>query len=166
MERRARLAPPSAPAAPLHGKGKQRGGAAACAAAASRISVEAGSDDSAAAVAAGEATAAAEEAVALRPPGGAFFVDGGSAEGQRVGDLPGGVGLLRAAGFSPHLGGAESDRKAPASRRGFSSWALVLPVARLRESAVRKRLKHAFWPASAVLALSGDDEGGRGGGGG
>ena len=59
MERRPRLAPPSAPAAPLHGKGKQRGGAAACAAAASRISGEAGSDDSAAAVAAGEATAAA-----------------------------------------------------------------------------------------------------------
>ena len=31
MERRARLAPPLTPAAPLHGKGKQRGGAAACA---------------------------------------------------------------------------------------------------------------------------------------
>jgi hypothetical protein len=89
MERRARLAPPSAPAAPLHGKGKQRGGAAAYAAAASRIGDEAGSDDSAAAVAAGEATAAAEEAAALRPPGGAFFVDGASAEGQRVGNLPG-----------------------------------------------------------------------------
>ena len=81
-----------------------------------------------------------------------------------MGDLPGGVGLLRAAGFSPHLGGAESDRKA--SRRGFSSWALVLPVARLRESAVRKRLKHAFWSASAVLALCGHDEGVKGGGGG
>ena len=76
MERRARLAPTSTPAAPLHGKGKQRGGAAACAAAASRINGEAGSDDSAAAVAAGEATAAAEEAAALRPPGGAFFLTG------------------------------------------------------------------------------------------